>query len=177
MKEFLSIAKFQSLKMSLQVRLRFKEIQRSKEKLTSHVTCEEFQEAYCELCTRPDVYFLLVQLSKDRECLDPQDLRLFLETEQGLSLVTTEGCWELLRRYEPSAQAREKGLLGLDGLTRYLQSAECHLFDPEHLEVCQDMTMPLSHYYIRYLNAPLPPKSCFCLEKIHRVNPLNEYLK
>lgn len=143
--------------MSLQVRLRFKEIQRSKEKLTSHVTCEEFREAYCELCTRPDVYFLLVQLSKDRECLDPQDLRLFLETEQGLSLVTTEGCWELLRRYEPSAQAREKGLLGLDGLTRYLQSSECHLFDPEHLEVCQDMTMPLSHYYIRYLNA------CFVL--------------
>lgn len=130
------------------VRLRFKEIQRSKEKLTSHVTCEEFQEAYCELCTRPDVYFLLVQLSKDRECLDPQDLRLFLETEQGLSLATTEGCWELLRRYEPSAHGRERGLLGLDGFARYLQSPECQLLDPEHLGVCQDMNMPLSHYYI-----------------------------
>lgn len=157
--------------MSLQVRLRFKEIQRSKEKLTSHVTCEEFQEAYCELCTRPDVYFLLVQLSKDRECLDPQDLRLFLETEQGLSLVTTDGCWELLRRYEPSAQAREKGLLGLDGLTRYLQSSECHLFDPEHLEVCQDMTMPLSHYYIRYSNASFFPHVVL-LSFTHGVNPL-----
>lgn len=156
MKKFESIAKKRYFKIPLQVRLRFKEIQRSKEKLTSHVTCEEFQEAYCELCTRPDVYFLLVQLSKDRECLDPQDLRLFLETEQGLSLVTTEGCWELLRRYEPSVQGREKGLLGLDGLTRYLQSSECHLFDPEHLEVCQDMTMPLSHYYIRCV-------SYFCL--------------
>ncbi|XP_059198706.1 inactive phospholipase C-like protein 1 [Centropristis striata] len=130
------------------VRLRFKEIQRSKEKLTSHVTREEFQEAFCELCTRPDVYFLLVQLSKDRECLDPQDLRLFLETEQGLSLATTEGCWELLRRYEPSAAGRERGLLGLDGFARYLQSPECQLLDPEHLGVCQDMSMPLSHYYI-----------------------------
>uniref|UniRef100_A0A3Q3VQU2 Phosphoinositide phospholipase C n=1 Tax=Mola mola TaxID=94237 RepID=A0A3Q3VQU2_MOLML len=130
------------------VRLRFKEIQRSKEKLTSHVTHEEFQEAYCELCTRPDVYFLMVQLSKDRECLDPQDLRLFLETEQGLSLATTEGCWDLLRRYEPSAQGRERGLLGLDGFTCYLQSSECQLLDPEHLGVCQDMNMPLSHYYI-----------------------------
>ncbi|KAM8748996.1 inactive phospholipase C-like protein 1 [Acanthopagrus schlegelii] len=130
------------------VRLRFKEIQRSKEKLTSHVTREEFQEAFCELCTRPDVYFLLVQLSKDRECLDPQDLRLFLETEQGLSLATTEGCWELLRRFEPSAQGRERGLLGLDGFARYLQSPECQLLDPEHLGVCQDMNMPLSHYYI-----------------------------
>lgn len=131
------------------MRLRFKEIQRSKEKLTSHVTCEEFQEAYCELCTKPDVYFLLVQLSKDRECLDPQELRLFLETEQGLSLATTESCWELLRRYEPSIQGRERGLLGLDGFTRYLQSPECQLLDPEHLGVCQDMNMPLSHYYIR----------------------------
>uniref|UniRef100_A0A7N6BKJ7 Phosphoinositide phospholipase C n=1 Tax=Anabas testudineus TaxID=64144 RepID=A0A7N6BKJ7_ANATE len=130
------------------VRLRFKEMQRSKEKLTSHVTREEFQEAYCELCTRPDVYFLLVQLSKERECLDPQDLRLFLETEQGLSLATTEGCWELLRRYEPSAQGRERGLLGLDGFARYLQSPECQLLDPEHLGVCQDMNMPLPHYYI-----------------------------
>uniref|UniRef100_A0A3B5MSP5 Phosphoinositide phospholipase C n=1 Tax=Xiphophorus couchianus TaxID=32473 RepID=A0A3B5MSP5_9TELE len=130
------------------VRLRFKEIQRSKEKLTSHVTREEFQEAFCELCTRPDVYFLLVQLSQDRECLDPQDLRLFLETEQGLSLATTEGCWELLKRYEPSAQGRERGLLGLDGFARYLQSPECQLLDPEHLGVCQDMNLPLSHYYI-----------------------------
>ncbi|XP_026073701.1 inactive phospholipase C-like protein 1 [Carassius auratus] len=130
------------------VRLRFKEIQRSKEKLTSHVTLEEFQEAYCELCTRPDVYFLLVQLSKDRECLDAQDLRLFLETEQGLSLATTEGCLELLSRFEPSAAGRERGLLGLDGFTRYLQSAECKLLDPEHQNVCQDMKMPLSHYFI-----------------------------
>ncbi|XP_068185280.1 inactive phospholipase C-like protein 1 isoform X2 [Antennarius striatus] len=132
----------------IKVRLRFKEIQRSKEKLTSHVTREEFQEAYCELCTRPDVYFLLVQLSKDRECLDPQDLRLFLETEQGLSLATTEGCCELLKRYEPSVQGQEIGILGLDGFSRYLQSTECQLLDPEHLGVCQDMNMPLCHYYI-----------------------------
>ncbi|KAJ3591753.1 hypothetical protein NHX12_006885 [Muraenolepis orangiensis] len=128
------------------VRLRFKEIQCAKEKLTSHVTREEFQEAFCELCTRPDVYFLLVQLSKDRECLDVQDLRLFLETEQGLSLAAAEGCLQLLRRYEPSQQGRERGLLGLDGFARYLQSTECHLMDPEHLAVCQDMNMPLASY-------------------------------
>ncbi|XP_076857773.1 inactive phospholipase C-like protein 1 isoform X2 [Brachyhypopomus gauderio] len=130
------------------VRLRFKEIQRSKEKLTSHVTLEEFQEAYCELCTRPDVYFLLVQLSKDRECLDAQDLRLFQESEQGLPLATSEGCLELVRRFEPSAAGRENGLLGLDGFSRYLQSAECQLFDPEHQHVCQDMSLPMCQYYI-----------------------------
>ncbi|KAJ8255244.1 hypothetical protein GJAV_G00202700 [Gymnothorax javanicus] len=130
------------------VRLRFKEIQRSKEKLTSHVTLEEFQEAYCELCTRPDVYYLLVQLSKDRECLDAQDLRLFLETEQGLSQATAESCLDIVRRFEPSDMGQERGLLGLDGFTRYLQSSDCQLFDPEHQRVCQDMSLPLLHYYI-----------------------------
>uniref|UniRef100_A0A3P8ZJS0 Phosphoinositide phospholipase C n=1 Tax=Esox lucius TaxID=8010 RepID=A0A3P8ZJS0_ESOLU len=130
------------------VRLRFKEIQRSKEKLTSHVTREEFHEAFCELCTRPDVYFLLFQLSKDRECLDAQDLRLFLETEQGLSLATADGCLELIRRFEPPGPGKERGLLGLDGFARYLQSPECQLFDMEHQGVCQDMSLPLSHYYI-----------------------------
>lgn len=129
--------------------MHFKEIQQSKEKLTSHVTLEEFQEAFCEICTRPDIYFLLVQLSKDRECLDPHDLRLFLETEQGLSLASVDDYLELLRSWEPSAKGREKGLLGLDGFTRYLQSPECQLFDQDHLRVCQDMDMPLTHYFIR----------------------------
>ncbi|KAJ8396304.1 hypothetical protein AAFF_G00018810 [Aldrovandia affinis] len=130
------------------VRLRFKEIQRSKEKLTSHVTLEEFQEAYCELCTRPDVCFLLVQLSQDRECLDAQDLRLFLETEQGLPQATADSCLDIVRRFEPSDMGQERGLLGLDGFTRYLQSPECQLFDPEHERVCQDMSLSLSHYYV-----------------------------
>ncbi|KAG5833488.1 hypothetical protein ANANG_G00276460 [Anguilla anguilla] len=107
------------------VRLRFKEIQQRKEKLTSHVTLEEFHEAYCELCTRPDVYFLLVQLSKSRECLDAQDLRLFLEVEQwagkgaghGAGPSAAEASQDILRRFEPSS-------------------------------VWQDMSLPLTRYYI-----------------------------
>lgn len=64
-------------------------------------------------------------------------------------MATTEGCWDLLKRYEPSAQGRERGLLGVDGFARYLQSPECQLLDPEQLAVCQDMNLPLCHYYIR----------------------------
>ncbi|GFS05595.1 phosphoinositide phospholipase C [Elysia marginata] len=39
-------------------------------------------------------------------------------------------------------------LLFLTGFTAYLLSEECDLFDPEHLVVCQDMSHPLSHYFI-----------------------------
>ncbi|MGH0139099.1 UNVERIFIED_CONTAM: hypothetical protein FKN15_036588 [Acipenser sinensis] len=130
------------------VRLKFKELQRSKEKLTTRVTEEEFQEAYCELCTRPEVYFLLVQISKDKECLDAQDLQLFLEAEQGLTQVTPESCLDIINRFEPSEEGRSRGVLGVDGFTRYLLSPECTIFDPEHKCVCQDMSQPLSHYYV-----------------------------
>nr|XP_056717557.1 inactive phospholipase C-like protein 1 [Euleptes europaea] len=130
------------------IRLKFKEIQRSKEKLTTRVTKEEFCEAYTELCTRPEVYFLLVQISKNKEYLDANDLMLFLEAEQGVMHITEEMCLDIIRRYEFSEEGQLKGFLSIDGFTQYLLSPECDIFDPEHQKVVQDMTQPLSHYYI-----------------------------
>ena len=34
------------------------------------------------------------------------------------------------------------------GFVQFLVSAECDIFRREHSEVYQDMTQPLSHYYI-----------------------------
>lgn len=130
------------------VRLKFKEIQKSKEKLTTRVTSEEFCEAYTELCTRPEVYFLLVQISKNKEFLDANDLMLFLEAEQGVAHITEDMCLDIIRRYEFSEEGQLKGFLAIDGFTQYLLSPECEIFDPEHRKVVQDMTQPLSHYYI-----------------------------
>ncbi|XP_054828535.1 inactive phospholipase C-like protein 1 [Eublepharis macularius] len=130
------------------IRLKFKEIQRSKEKLTTRVTQEEFCEAYTELCTRPEVYFLLVQISKNKEYLDANDLMLFLEAEQGVMHITEEMCLDIIHRYEFSEEGQLKGFLAIDGFTQYLLSPECDIFDPEHQKVVQDMTQPLSHYYI-----------------------------
>ncbi|XP_043916576.1 inactive phospholipase C-like protein 1 [Protopterus annectens] len=129
-------------------RLKFKEIQKSKEKLTTRVTKEEFCEAFSELCTRPEVYFLLVQISKNKEHLDCQDLMMFLEVEQGMTHITEEMCLDIIRQYEPSEEGRHKKCIGIDGFTQYLLSSECDIFDPEHKNVYQDMTQPLSHYYI-----------------------------
>ncbi|XP_053133809.1 inactive phospholipase C-like protein 1 isoform X3 [Hemicordylus capensis] len=130
------------------IRLKFKEIQRSKEKLTTRVTEEEFCEAYTELCTRPEVYFLLVQISKNKEYLDAHDLMIFLEAEQGVAHTTEEMCLDIIRRYEFSEEGQLKGFLAIDGFTQYLLSPECDIFDPAHRNVVQDMTQPLSHYYI-----------------------------
>ncbi|XP_048416744.1 inactive phospholipase C-like protein 2 [Stegostoma tigrinum] len=128
--------------------LKIKELQKSKDKMGTEVTLEIFAEAYCELCTRPEIFFLLVQFSSNKEYLDSKDLMLFLDAEQGMEGVTEDMCLEIICKYEPSQEGQERGFLSIDGFTNYLLSQECHLFDLQHENVCQDMTQPLSHYYI-----------------------------
>ncbi|NWI12850.1 PLCL2 protein, partial [Crypturellus soui] len=130
------------------IELKFKELQKASDRAGTEVACDLFVEAYCELCTRPEIFFLLVQFSSNKEYLALKDLLTFLEVEQGMEGVTEEKCWEIVSKYEPSKEGREKGYLAIDGFTRYLLSSECSIFDPQHRAVCQDMAQPLSHYYI-----------------------------
>lgn len=51
------------------------------------VTEQEFIEVFHDFCTRPEIYFLLVQFSSNKEFLDVQDLTRFLEAEQGVAQV------------------------------------------------------------------------------------------
>ncbi|XP_041822892.1 inactive phospholipase C-like protein 2 [Melanotaenia boesemani] len=148
---------------------RFKELQRVREKMcgltidngsgvkdhsekfterTEQVTKQEFIEVFHDFCTRPEIYFLLVQFSRNKEFLDAEDLMKFIEAEQGMAQVSEETSLRLIQSHEPSEEGRQQGYLSLDGFTSYLTSAECHLFDREHATVFQDMTQPLSHYYI-----------------------------
>ncbi|XP_012729702.2 inactive phospholipase C-like protein 2 [Fundulus heteroclitus] len=155
----------------VKVEHRFKEIQRLREKTcapASHnesgskehaeneqpserkerVTKQEFVEVFHDFCTRPEIYFLLVQFSSNKEYLDAKDLMRFIEAEQGVAQVSEETSLKLIQTHEPSEEGRQQGHLSLDGFTSYLTSSECHLFDREHNAVCQDMSQPLSHYYI-----------------------------
>ncbi|XP_028847122.1 inactive phospholipase C-like protein 2 [Denticeps clupeoides] len=111
----------------------------------THVTLQHFARAFHDLCTCPEVYFLLANFSGNKDFLDVRDVMCFLETEQG---AARDSAQQVIDRYEPSPEARRLGRLYLDGLTRFLQSPECCLFDSSHARVCQDMTRPLSHYYI-----------------------------
>ncbi len=58
------------------------------------VTKQEFIEVFHDFCTRPEIYFLLVQFSSNKEFLDTKDLMRFLEAEQGMAQVgnTNESC-------------------------------------------------------------------------------------
>ena len=43
---------------------------------------------------------------------------------------------------------RVTGQLSVEGFTRYLSSEENSIIPPEKLDLSEDMTLPLSHYFI-----------------------------
>ncbi|XP_076113869.1 inactive phospholipase C-like protein 2 [Mytilus galloprovincialis] len=124
------------------------ELKRQDPSIKGQLNTEEFITLFKEVSTRPEIYFLLVRYASNADYLTTDDLLLFLEAEQGMTRVTKEKCIEIINEYEPSKDGKKKGQLGIDGFTQFLLSDECNLFEPEHRDVCQDMSQPLCHYFI-----------------------------
>ncbi|XP_062504200.1 inactive phospholipase C-like protein 2 isoform X2 [Corticium candelabrum] len=108
----------------------------------------EFAALFKELSTRPEIYHLLMRYSSSRDILTPQELKYFLELEQGMRTVSLQQCKEWIQMYEPTPEGREKFLLSIDGFTQMLLGRESALLNLAHRSLYQDMTLPLSHYYI-----------------------------
>ncbi|KAE8745291.1 hypothetical protein FOCC_FOCC007976 [Frankliniella occidentalis] len=106
----------------------------------------EFIETYKQVVTRPEVYFLLLRFSH-KEYMTAEDLKAFLETEQGDRAVELAECEEIINRSEPSPEAREQGVLLVDGFSHFLESDEC-LIAPPADKTSTQLNLPLSHYYI-----------------------------
>ncbi|XP_017686744.1 PREDICTED: 1-phosphatidylinositol 4,5-bisphosphate phosphodiesterase eta-2 isoform X2 [Lepidothrix coronata] len=109
---------------------------------------EEFCAFYKMMSTRRDLYLLLLTYSNHKDYLDTDDLRRFLETEQKMTNVTKEHCLEIINKFEPCLENKKEGALGIDGFTNYMRSPSGDIFNPEHYHVNQDMSYPLSHYFI-----------------------------
>ncbi|XP_019514133.1 PREDICTED: 1-phosphatidylinositol 4,5-bisphosphate phosphodiesterase eta-2 isoform X2 [Hipposideros armiger] len=109
---------------------------------------EEFCAFYKMMSTRRDLYLLMLTYSNHKGPLDASDLQRFLEVEQKMMGVTLESCQNIIEQFEPCPENRSKGMLGIDGFTNYARSPTGDIFNPEHHGVHQDMTQPLTHYFI-----------------------------
>ncbi|XP_036163360.1 1-phosphatidylinositol 4,5-bisphosphate phosphodiesterase eta-2 isoform X3 [Myotis myotis] len=109
---------------------------------------EEFCAFYKMMSTRRDLYLLLLAYSGHKDHLAAADLQRFLEVEQKMTGVTLESCQDIIEQFEPCPENKSKGVLGIDGFTNYTRSPAGDIFNPEHHRVHQDMTRPLSHYFI-----------------------------
>ncbi|XP_044301355.1 1-phosphatidylinositol 4,5-bisphosphate phosphodiesterase eta-2 [Varanus komodoensis] len=109
---------------------------------------EEFCAFYKMMSTRRDLYLLMLTYSNHKDYLDVDDLKRFLDTEQKMHNVTRDHCLEIINQFEPCPENKKQEALGIDGFTNYMRSPAGDVFNPEHYHVNQDMTHPLSHYFI-----------------------------
>jgi len=112
------------------------------------LTKEEFADFFKRLSTREEIIRLLEKFAEDGKGLTIAELAGFLTTKQQINDVTNAMCLEIIEKFEPVGESREKGYLGVDGLTNYLFSDECNILDPKCSTIYQDMNHPLSHYFI-----------------------------
>ncbi|KAM6977002.1 1-phosphatidylinositol 4,5-bisphosphate phosphodiesterase eta-2a [Aplochiton taeniatus] len=109
---------------------------------------EEFCSFYKMMSTRRDLYLLLLTYSNQKDHLDAADLSRFLEHEQKMTTATKEHCLEIVNKFEPCADNKKNGVLGIDGFTNYMRSPAGDIFNHDHYEVTQDMSQPLCHYFV-----------------------------
>ncbi|XP_078062455.1 1-phosphatidylinositol 4,5-bisphosphate phosphodiesterase eta-2-like, partial [Mustelus asterias] len=109
---------------------------------------EEFCAFYKMMSTRRDLYLLMLMYSNHKDQLDSDDLKRFLEVEQKMTGVVKEHCLEIVDKFEPCLENQKQGVLGIDGFTNYMRSPAGDIFNPEHYKINQDMTQPMSDYYI-----------------------------
>nr|XP_046259318.1 1-phosphatidylinositol 4,5-bisphosphate phosphodiesterase delta-4 [Scatophagus argus]XP_046259319.1 1-phosphatidylinositol 4,5-bisphosphate phosphodiesterase delta-4 [Scatophagus argus] len=109
---------------------------------------EQFVLFYKMLTQRDEVWKVFQDYSGDGEKLMLEELENFLRVEQHEGEQSAQRAAELIDRYEPSESAKKQGAMSFDGFQMYLCSKEGSIFKPEHLELHQDMSQPLSHYFI-----------------------------
>ncbi|KAM3607652.1 uncharacterized protein V6R79_011356 [Siganus canaliculatus] len=109
---------------------------------------EQFVHFYKMLTQRDEVWKVFLDYSGDGEKLMMDELESFLRIEQHEGEQSGQHATELVQRYEPSESAKKQGAMSFDGFQMYLCSQEGSVFKPEHRELHQDMSQPLSHYFI-----------------------------
>ncbi|XP_035222193.1 1-phosphatidylinositol 4,5-bisphosphate phosphodiesterase eta-2-like isoform X2 [Stegodyphus dumicola] len=107
---------------------------------------EEFVIFYRSLTHRPELEELMKKYSVSRSVLwGAEELRNFLYEEQNVSLSIQE-CESLIDEYEPETN-KISGYLSLEGFQK-LMTVDQDIFNKRHRIIYQDMTQPLTRYYI-----------------------------
>ncbi|XP_007234134.2 1-phosphatidylinositol 4,5-bisphosphate phosphodiesterase delta-3-A isoform X2 [Astyanax mexicanus] len=104
-------------------------------------------ELFCrELMRRPELDNVFRQYSSNGRVLSTVDLREFLKDQgEDNTLVHAQS---LILTYELNEWAKKNQLMTANGFTMYMLSKENDVFDPEQGKIYQDMSRPLSHYFI-----------------------------
>ncbi|XP_019949828.1 1-phosphatidylinositol 4,5-bisphosphate phosphodiesterase delta-3-A [Paralichthys olivaceus] len=121
----------------------FKRCDRSGDSRLDHIEIEEFCR---ELMRRPELDAVFRHYSSNGCVLSTAELRDFLG-DQGED-ASLNHAQSLIHTYELNDWAQKNQFMTQNGFTMYMLSLENDVFNPDHARVYQDMSRPLSHYFI-----------------------------
>ncbi|XP_066916360.1 1-phosphatidylinositol 4,5-bisphosphate phosphodiesterase zeta-1-like isoform X2 [Clytia hemisphaerica] len=111
----------------------------------------KFSEFFYELVSLRRQSFIFERyLTDNKKTWNTQNIYDFLKNEQKIENPDPLDCGYIMNKYgiKNSEQEDSKAELDLIGFVDYLTSSDNDVIIPEHRDVYQDMTQPLSHYFI-----------------------------
>ncbi|XP_077997478.1 1-phosphatidylinositol 4,5-bisphosphate phosphodiesterase delta-1-like [Glandiceps talaboti] len=111
---------------------------------------EEFVTFYEVLTRRPEIrdLFKRYDFGNDEVFWTLDEFKNFMQTEQKMTDVDDEFLDKMIDKYEPTPALKEATLLSCEGFKLMLLGTESSLMNPLHTSIYQDMTKPLSDYFI-----------------------------
>uniref|UniRef100_A0A8C2SSR7 Phosphoinositide phospholipase C n=1 Tax=Coturnix japonica TaxID=93934 RepID=A0A8C2SSR7_COTJA len=112
------------------------------------INMEDFRAIYRAIVHRTEFHEIFCAYSQNRKDLADTELIEFLKKEQFITEGTATTALEVILKYEPIDEVRNRRQLSFEGFIRYLSSEDCTIFRKEHRTVYQDMNHPLCDYFI-----------------------------
>uniref|UniRef100_A0A8C4WRH7 1-phosphatidylinositol 4,5-bisphosphate phosphodiesterase n=1 Tax=Gopherus evgoodei TaxID=1825980 RepID=A0A8C4WRH7_9SAUR len=120
-------------------------------------TLEIFEHFLNKLCLRPDIDKILLEIgAKGKPYLSLDQLMDFINQRQRdprlnevlYPPLSRAQVRQLIDKYEPNRQFLERDQMSMEGFGRYLAGEENSIVPPEKLDLSDDMSQPLSSYFI-----------------------------
>uniref|UniRef100_A0A3Q0R6H9 1-phosphatidylinositol 4,5-bisphosphate phosphodiesterase n=1 Tax=Amphilophus citrinellus TaxID=61819 RepID=A0A3Q0R6H9_AMPCI len=120
-------------------------------------TPEVYSLFLSNICPRPELDHIFSDVgAKSRPYLTVEQMTEFINSKQRdprlneilYPPLKPEQVQLLVDKYEPNASLAQKGQISVEGFARYLNGEENSIIPPEKLDQSEDMTFPLSHYFI-----------------------------
>uniref|UniRef100_A0A4W4F7T7 Phosphoinositide phospholipase C n=1 Tax=Electrophorus electricus TaxID=8005 RepID=A0A4W4F7T7_ELEEL len=121
------------------------------------LTPDVYKLFIANLCPRPEINQIFADLgAKGRNYLTMEQMTEFINSKQRdprlneilYPPLKTEQTQLLMEKFEPNQDIICRGQISVEGFSRYLSSDENGVIPPEKLDQSEDMTFPLSHYFI-----------------------------
>uniref|UniRef100_A0A8D0BFU8 Phosphoinositide phospholipase C n=1 Tax=Salvator merianae TaxID=96440 RepID=A0A8D0BFU8_SALMN len=112
------------------------------------ITLEDFRGIYRTIVHRGEIQELFKAHAPNHRTLPVPHLVEFLRNEQFQPEANETTASQLIAKFEPIEEAKRNAQMTLEGFLRYMTSDDCAIFKTEHRIVYQDMTRPLSEYFI-----------------------------